>query len=826
MADFVAVIRRAVDGLTDNTPEMRVRVYEKARGAVVRQLENMNPRPPEAMFKRQLDKLDAAIRQVEEENGEAVPADAAPAEAPVEAAPAVAAVAEHAAVVEHAAEPVSAPQPQSVDAEAARHEVAAPVSQDNQPVEATSDEAVAGEPVPVVASEPVPEEPIRHEEPLYQPEPVSQHEAIVASREQSDLDAGPAVDYADDVPTKPAQEEQIAAAADSVQSAEPYDVGQPALPEQPVQDFAPVMDPYAGPGVAPADDRRIADEQVDPLLSHFEQPSEPARRHAANRVMEEPYVDAESEFPGAEPERAVALHPAETTPKDVVATVAAPDWGVDIDREPETVVEDPTESPPMPRASLTESDVASNFNSFLKNEFATPAVKPPPQRKETEEAFSWDTPFDDLPDLPKPVAFQDALDARQEQLARTPEPQQPAAPARDARSELEDLIGYSPVDNGAGTDSLAPEISRGMSKLEGKSFKVHKKKPKFNPLPIAFGIAGALVVAGGAYGVYAYRDDVSALVASYMPKETAPVPAETRAVDGKTEDAVEQTKNVTTNTTDTAAKQQPAAAETVTEDKPTEVASLDPNIAAGKFTQRLMADGTETETDAAKIPVDQSLSEGKTIAGQTEVASSNPEATVTEPVAQTPGLAVTQKMFLYEERLGGSPVAVPGTVSWSLKNDTTSGGSQPQQMVEATVEVPERKLKAVVSFKRNADPSLPASHIIEVVFDLPEDFAEGNVESVQRVAFKQTEQDRGNSLIAVPAKITDDFHMIALNDDADARKVNTELMKTRAWIDIPVIYRNNRRALLTFEKGSTGTEAFDKAMAQWAALTPTATTSD
>jgi diaminopimelate epimerase len=31
MADFIAVIRRAVDGLTDNTPEMRVKVYERAR---------------------------------------------------------------------------------------------------------------------------------------------------------------------------------------------------------------------------------------------------------------------------------------------------------------------------------------------------------------------------------------------------------------------------------------------------------------------------------------------------------------------------------------------------------------------------------------------------------------------------------------------------------------------------------------------------------------------------------------------------------------------------------------------------------------------------
>ena len=108
--------------------------------------------------------------------------------------------------------------------------------------------------------------------------------------------------------------------------------------------------------------------------------------------------------------------------------------------------------------------------------------------------------------------------------------------------------------------------------------------------------------------------------------------------------------------------------------------------------------------------------------------------------------------------------------------------------------------------------------LVEIVFALPKNFEEGNVDSIQRVAFKQTEQDRGNPLIAVPAKITDDFHMVALNDDADARKVNLELMKTRSWIDIPITYRNGRRALITFEKGATGTAVFDKVMGEWAAL--------
>ena len=75
MADFVAVIRRAVDGLSDNNAEMRQKVYEKARGAVRRQLESMNPRPSDDLVKRQLDKLEAAIDSVETDHAEALPAD-------------------------------------------------------------------------------------------------------------------------------------------------------------------------------------------------------------------------------------------------------------------------------------------------------------------------------------------------------------------------------------------------------------------------------------------------------------------------------------------------------------------------------------------------------------------------------------------------------------------------------------------------------------------------------------------------------------------------------------------------------------------------------
>ncbi len=138
--------------------------------------------------------------------------------------------------------------------------------------------------------------------------------------------------------------------------------------------------------------------------------------------------------------------------------------------------------------------------------------------------------------------------------------------------------------------------------------------------------------------------------------------------------------------------------------------------------------------------------------------------------------------------------------------------------MQGKVTVPERNLSALVTFKRNSDPSLPASHLVEVVFSLPPNFEGGSIDSVQRISMKRTEQDRGDALIAVPAKITDDFHMVALNDYPDARKANLELLRTRDWIDIPITYRNGRRALITIEKGATGTEAFNTAITQWTAL--------
>jgi hypothetical protein len=705
MADFIAVIRRAVDGLSDNTPEMRAKVYDRARSAVVRQLENMKPRPPEAMFQRQLDKLDAAIQEVEDEHTEALPAETAA--DPVEETP----VQQAAEEPEYAEPAYSEPEPAT--------EVRAPVQEE------------------VHAEPEVPQEPAYHAETV---EPAYVEEAAYQ----------PHAEY---------QPEPVATEPSSIVAPETYQPTAAHSGDDTVRS-APVFE----------DDHRDHVIEQAPVLADI--------RDQTVQVAGEPAR-----------------------------------WAVDIDEEPEVPPVDDTEPVPMPKVSYDENEVVTGFNEFVQREMNRTVVPPPPKKADRKEEFSWDAPFDDLPEVPKPDAFEKALEAKQRELASQAVSREADKAQPSARTELEELIGFErepsaqPVSSTAASD-LPPDVTRVVSKLEGKSFRHQKKRKKsrFSPAAIGLGVAGALLLGGGAYALWAYKDNVTKIVADLMPAADTAKPVDKPAADTKS-----------TNTASGATN----AKKPVESDKSTEVASAE--TGPQKFTQRLLADGSESDTNAAKLPVDQALKEGTSVAGQTEPGKKVAEADAasattdaTKPAAGTPALGVTQKMFLYEERLGQtSPVAVNGTIVWSEKNDNADG--KPNPTIEAQIDIPERKITALMTFKRNTDPSLPASHIVEIVFAMPKDFPEGNVESIQRIAFKQTEQDRGNPLFAVPAKITDDFHMVALNDDVEARKANLDLMK-RPWIDIPITYRNGRRALITLEKGATGTAVFDKVLSEWSAL--------
>jgi hypothetical protein len=825
MADFIAVIRRAVDGLTDNTPEMRVKVYERARGAVQRQLENMKPRPPEAMLQRQLEKLEAAIREVEAEHAVALPSEDGAPIAGVAAAiapePAIDTEQQYTA----AAEPVAGvpeAEEQRVHDEPPHHEQ--PVAAEAAAVEATDEDEPAFRSEKDQYQQHAPYgDPAPYQEPAGYDEPVSAHDLHGETTGEDQSDETQAWTAQEDVPVVPepvapwqAPHGDDGARADEAAREErlhdlsPDPVDEPYLEpeaavEEPVEEAVPVARPVAR-------EFDLGNRLVEPVHA-----LERAPKDFVEHSLEEPLrADAAAHF---DP---VWSEPAEKVPEPD-SQAAATDWALEELRQ----FSEAPQAAPANDAARAFEDVASGIQNPPE-----PAKMPA-----ANEGFSWEAAaFDDLPpiDNERKVSVNARFDDSDlfSEIHGMSSPKS-ESPGSDAWQEATQLRGY---DNrgvvAEDEDGLSPaDVDSAIAaKFQGKNFRMEPKRRRFG-LGSIFAVLLALgVVGGGGYAAWtnqgALVDMVKGLV-SAAPSQTAKTAPQVPA------------KPVTTPPVSQAGD--PASA-TKPVDAQKDVASLNDGSAANnKFTQRLLADGTEVDSGPAVVASAQTA-EGKSVAEQ-NVASADatppgtaapaeaPVAPATAaPATATPAAATapaatqtaapvdsSEKLFLYEERIGqSSPTAIQGSVVWSLQHEAGPDGKQ-QAVVRGAVTVPERNLTAQLNFKRNSDPSLPASHIVEVVFSLPPNFEGGAIDSVQRISMKRTEQDRGDALIAVPAKITDDFHMIALNDYPDARKANLDLLANRDWIDVPITYRNGRRALLTMQKGTTGGQAFAAAIKEWAA---------
>jgi hypothetical protein len=186
------------------------------------------------------------------------------------------------------------------------------------------------------------------------------------------------------------------------------------------------------------------------------------------------------------------------------------------------------------------------------------------------------------------------------------------------------------------------------------------------------------------------------------------------------------------------------------------------------------------------------------------------------PLTPQTAAAVAQKVVLYEEDPADpNGRRFVGSAIWRTETVTPGPGQAPELAIRADVEVPERKLAMTWSLRRNTDKGLPASHTVEIMFKLPTDFPSGGISNVPGILMKQAEQTRGVPLAGLAVKVTNGFFLIGLSSVDAEKERNVQLLKERAWLDIPVVYNNNRRAILALEKGSPGERVFAEAFKVW-----------
>ena len=152
---------------------------------------------------------------------------------------------------------------------------------------------------------------------------------------------------------------------------------------------------------------------------------------------------------------------------------------------------------------------------------------------------------------------------------------------------------------------------------------------------------------------------------------------------------------------------------------------------------------------------------------------------------------------------------------WRTEPNKASGNQPADIAVHADIEVPDRNFKMTMSFRRNTDSSLPASHTAELTFILPQDFSGGGVANVPGILMKSNEQARGTPLAGLAVKVTDGFFLVGLSNVDTDRSRNMQLLKERSWFDVPLVYTNQRRAIIAIEKGPPGERAFNDAFAAW-----------
>jgi hypothetical protein len=180
------------------------------------------------------------------------------------------------------------------------------------------------------------------------------------------------------------------------------------------------------------------------------------------------------------------------------------------------------------------------------------------------------------------------------------------------------------------------------------------------------------------------------------------------------------------------------------------------------------------------------------------------------------GPGVAQRVVLYEEEPNDPQgKRYVGSAIWRTETVSAGPGRPPEIAIRADVEVPEKRLNMTLSIRRNTDQALPASHTIEVMFNLPADFPGGGISNVPGVLMKQAEQTRGTPLAGLAVKVTNNFFLIGLSAVESDQARNIQLLKERGWFDIPIVYNNNRRAILAIEKGTPGERAFQEAFAAW-----------
>jgi hypothetical protein len=159
------------------------------------------------------------------------------------------------------------------------------------------------------------------------------------------------------------------------------------------------------------------------------------------------------------------------------------------------------------------------------------------------------------------------------------------------------------------------------------------------------------------------------------------------------------------------------------------------------------------------------------------------------------------------------PVVSLGSTVWSL---IPPAPDQPATVaVKAEADIPDLKMHATMTLRKNTDPTLQATHTIDLKFSFAEGAPITGFKDVGLPQMRKEDSTAAEALTSVKVKISDTYFLIALaKGDSDTAR-NLDLMQTRSWFDFPLLLNDNRIAKVVFQKSPEGQAMLDKAFEAW-----------
>jgi hypothetical protein len=178
----------------------------------------------------------------------------------------------------------------------------------------------------------------------------------------------------------------------------------------------------------------------------------------------------------------------------------------------------------------------------------------------------------------------------------------------------------------------------------------------------------------------------------------------------------------------------------------------------------------------------------------------------TEPPAVTSDDLVGRAVLVEPDGPNSHDQSFSGTVIW--RTEPIEPGGRPDEIaIHADIDVP-HKFKVTVSLRRNSDKNLAASHFVELAFRPAPEFEGSGIYGVPGILMKRSEQARGTPLASTTAKRSDGTFVVRMSNYEADRNRNLILLRSMPWLDIPILYGDQRRVFLTIEKGVSGSAAF------------------